>query len=73
MHPTPPGGNADNSETKGLAGKAIRKTMKTKGRQKTKARGTENSGELRRFAPLMFFKQSFDLLDCKEVGCFAAT
>src|SRR6267154_149921 len=28
-----PGGNADVCEYKGLAGKAIRKTMKTKGRQ----------------------------------------
>src|SRR5438270_8709391 len=29
-----PGGNADLSNNKGLTGKAIRKTMKTKGRQK---------------------------------------
>jgi len=28
-----PGGNADRCEKKGVAGKAIRKTMKTKGRQ----------------------------------------
>jgi hypothetical protein len=28
-----PGGNADNDERKGLAGKAICKTMKTKGEQ----------------------------------------
>jgi hypothetical protein len=31
--PTPPG-NADRCETKGVAGKAIRKNMKTKGGEK---------------------------------------
>ena len=29
-----PGGNADGCEKKGVTGKAIRKSMKTKGRQK---------------------------------------
>jgi hypothetical protein len=32
----PPGGNADLFENEWLAGKAIRKTMKTKGRQNRK-------------------------------------
>jgi len=31
--PPTPGGNADDCEAEGLAGKAIRKTMKTKGQQ----------------------------------------
>jgi hypothetical protein len=33
----PPPGNADGCERKGVAGKAIRNSMKTKGEQKTKA------------------------------------
>jgi hypothetical protein len=34
----PPPGNADGCETKGVAEKAIRNSMKTKGEQKTKGK-----------------------------------
>src|SRR6266852_3091114 len=37
--PTPPG-NADGYQNKGVAGKAIRKTMKTKGRQNRRVANT---------------------------------
>src|SRR5712672_2186061 len=68
MHPTPRGGNADNSENKGLAGKAIRKTMKTKGRQ-TQAQN-KVCGGLRRYGCLA---KSLDLLERKVLAFFEAT
>src|SRR6266481_6290635 len=40
-----PGGNADGYQNKGVAGKAICKTMKTKGRQK-KANDNAKSGDV---------------------------
>jgi hypothetical protein len=39
--PHTPGGNADRYQNKGVAGKAIRKTMKTKGRQNQAAAKTD--------------------------------
>jgi len=42
-----PGGNADVSQSKGLAGKAICKTMKTKGRQNRFVRSGQRVAAIR--------------------------
>jgi hypothetical protein len=41
LRPPYPGGNADRYQNKGVAGKAIRKTMKTKGGQNQAAAKTD--------------------------------
>jgi len=65
MHPTP-GGNADNSETKGLAGKAICNTMKTKGGQKRKNPGQECCGEVaQRTSTPVVLQKNLELLESK--------
>ena len=46
--PPHPGGNAECYQKKGLAGKAIRKTMKTKGRQNRCIAKTRGASEERR-------------------------
>src|SRR5258708_27999668 len=49
--PPHPGGNSDYHQSKGVAGKAIRKTMKTKGRQTVNADwGAIRRGEAKRSA-----------------------
>ena len=67
-----PGGNSDDCEMKGVAGKAIRKTMKTKGRQKRCMHSGETQGSRlsERHPPPVFYRRSLDLLECKGVDVF---
>jgi hypothetical protein len=56
---------------KGVAGKAIRKTMKTKGRQKGASIGRDATIEMSEMhPPPVFCRKSSDLLDCKGLDVF---